>query len=327
MTFDEILRDPELVRVAGQLEQMKRLSIRIDATPTDEAGLPVGTSKLGGVPDLPPGVAWPLSKLDAPTPSPGFSAAHPELAVLPPDGVIALPFVAQLRLRDLAGLDGAQLLPPSGMLYFFYNDVAFWSDTGPDNGVHDNIAGDSFGVYSFGTPANWRVLYWDGSEAELTRTSAPSQLPPETNYGACSLRFTTEWTLPKVETCFIAAYGSAEGKLVLTPDEWAVYAGLRYEARANRTIHHLLGYSDDMQPGAMELSYSWVRASFFPELAPWAELGARERQHEFEQGRLLLQIDGERNGMQWGRDGRLFFFIREADLDARDFSKVWATTQ
>ena len=40
MSIEEILRDPALARVAGQLEQLKRLSIRIDATPAEDTELP-----------------------------------------------------------------------------------------------------------------------------------------------------------------------------------------------------------------------------------------------------------------------------------------------
>ena len=61
---------------------------------------PVGGSRLGGRPDLPPGTAWPHSSDGRP-----------------------LAFVAQLDLQDVA-VEGYPSLPPAGTLSFFYDDVA-----------------------------------------------------------------------------------------------------------------------------------------------------------------------------------------------------------
>ncbi len=61
------------------------------------AALPLGASRFGGVPDLPPGVAWP-ARDDVP-----------------------MEFVAQLRLADCAAHDPLGRLPATGHLWFFYN--------------------------------------------------------------------------------------------------------------------------------------------------------------------------------------------------------------
>lgn len=60
-------------------------------------GLELGDSRFGGLPDLPPGVAWPAR-----------------------DGV-PMEFVAQIRLADVAAHDPENDLPHSGSLLFFYN--------------------------------------------------------------------------------------------------------------------------------------------------------------------------------------------------------------
>jgi uncharacterized protein YwqG len=71
-----------------------------------------------------------------------------------------------------------------------------------------------------------------------------------------------------------------------------------------------------------------VRHRFFPGTSPFSSLTIRERYEEFFRGRLLLQISEERSiKVRFGRDGRLFFFLREQDLKARDFSKVWVKDQ
>jgi uncharacterized protein YwqG len=69
------------------------LSLRVDATAVDD--WPVGTSKLGGAPDVPAGWTWPTF------------------------GDLPLMFVAQVNLAALRGHPVARALPDAGMLAFF----------------------------------------------------------------------------------------------------------------------------------------------------------------------------------------------------------------
>jgi uncharacterized protein YwqG len=86
-----------LDRIKGDLEPLMKPAIGIKANPTEENSLAVGASKLGGLPDLSAGVAWPMWK-DLP-----------------------MSFIAQFRLADLRPYDVEKALPPRGMLYFFYD--------------------------------------------------------------------------------------------------------------------------------------------------------------------------------------------------------------
>lgn len=78
----------------GQLAQP---SLLLTATPTDDSAIALGASRLGGLPDLPPGRAWPQMN-GAP-----------------------MSFLGQIRLQDAHGLDGGAVLPASGLLSFFYD--------------------------------------------------------------------------------------------------------------------------------------------------------------------------------------------------------------
>lgn len=48
-----------------------------------------------------------------------------------------------------------------------------------------------------------------------------------------------------------------------------------------------------------------------------------------EDWQLLLQIDSDEEnlGAMWGDCGRVYFWIRQQDLQKRDFSNVWLVLQ
>ncbi len=79
------------------LDVITRPSIRVQSTPAEDETLQPGTSKLGGLPDLASGVAW------------------PEWQGVPQS------FVGQIRLADVQPFDAEHVLPTNGLLSFFYN--------------------------------------------------------------------------------------------------------------------------------------------------------------------------------------------------------------
>lgn len=92
-------------------------SIRLHATPTT-AALPVGASRLGGVPDLASRQTWPSA------------------------GGSPLAFVAQIDLASLRGFPASRDLPEAGLLSFFY-------DTGQEHwGFDPKDAGHFTVLYS-----------------------------------------------------------------------------------------------------------------------------------------------------------------------------------
>lgn len=95
--FQAALVAAGLSRLVKDTDRLARPSIRITAAEVDESLLYVGASKLGGVPDLPTGAAW------------------PEWKGLPQS------FIAQIRLDDVRQYDTEKVLPQSGMLWFFYD--------------------------------------------------------------------------------------------------------------------------------------------------------------------------------------------------------------
>lgn len=93
----QALNDAGLSHLVGDLEPLIRESIRVNTQPGREPETAQGSSRLGGLPDLPPSITWPHWH-DMP-----------------------MSFVAQLNLAQIGGLDTGQALPPAGILYFFYD--------------------------------------------------------------------------------------------------------------------------------------------------------------------------------------------------------------
>jgi uncharacterized protein YwqG len=86
-----------LGRIAPALEALAAPSLRLKTRAADDQQLALGVTKLGGLPDLPAGTAWPNM-----------------------NGV-PLGFVAQIHLDELRAYPVAQALPVNGWLYFFYD--------------------------------------------------------------------------------------------------------------------------------------------------------------------------------------------------------------
>src|SRR5437667_11063546 len=100
--IDKLFADRRLKRVRNELEPLVRWSVRLGVAQTDDDALALGTTKLGGRPDLPSGLEWPVytpPRSDQQTPT-----------------TTTLPLVAQFRLSDIAPLDRSALLPPQGFL-------------------------------------------------------------------------------------------------------------------------------------------------------------------------------------------------------------------
>jgi hypothetical protein len=88
------------------------------------------------------------------------------------------------------------------------------------------------------------------------------------------------------------------------------------EARSGPTEHRLLGWPDIVQNAEMELECQRASAGIDWDWSATAEW------------RLLLQLASDDDaGMMWGDLGLLYFWIRERDLAARDFSRVWMIMQ
>ena len=104
-TLDELARmfaDRGLTSVFEQLKPHAKQSIVIDQEPAPSSDLPLGSSHLGGLPDLPRGQEWVRNT----------QTGDP------------MTFVGQINLAEVAAATESRL-PASGILFFFYDLEAF----------------------------------------------------------------------------------------------------------------------------------------------------------------------------------------------------------
>lgn len=283
---------------AGEVDSLlegARSSVRMHTTQSALEDLSPGASRLGGLPDLPTGVTWP-ERNGSP-----------------------LDFIAQIDLRDLAGL--LPELPQSGWLLFFFDPDDWSVGFDPDD------------------TSGWRVSYFDCEKALLDRAELPPRLPPKRSwlgrllfgpskprpaYDACGLRFDEDFRLRDED--------DEPERVDTTGDERELAFERLMEEETGQwgdDVRHRLGGHPDTIHGPMRLDCQLA--------ANGVKIGHPKyyrdpRVKELESGKsdweLLLQIDSDKNpGWMWCGGGRIYVWIRRQDLAARDFTKTWCLTQ
>lgn len=232
----------------------------------------------------------------------GGAPAMPAAAVWPTWQGRSLSFIAQLNLAEVAPHDARGLLPPTGWLAFFYDaQEQPWGETPTDRG-------------------RAVVQYYPAAE-ELATRPLPADLTVEaySAFSAAALTFAPEMTLPNPWDEDLPLPEDA-----FTEDQRAAYGFLLLTQHGDGTSR-LLGNSDNLQ-GPMRVqcvlaSQKYTSPDSQQLSAEQATTLAQQAAGEWE---LLLQLDSheEEAGMMWGDMGRLYFWIKRADLARRDFSQV-----
>ena len=280
----EWARSRDLSRVAKLIDDSLMNSIRIRCTAAHDDSFETCRSKIGGAPDLLHGVDWPLGK----------------------DGPMA--FVAQLNMQEVSHLDTAKVLPPKGVLHFFYDNVAQRWGFGPDD---------------YG---GWRVLYSIGDPRQFKRTDPPPGLPEESRFLASSADFSNEWTLPPIGSL------QTERMRFTNSETWAYIDMLNDLSTlygSDEQINRLIGHPDATQGGGMQVECQLASNGLdVGSSSGYADPRVPELKKGADDWIMLLQMDSENeSGMMWGDMGRIFYWIRKQDLARLDFTKVWLVLQ
>jgi uncharacterized protein YwqG len=166
-----------LTRIIPDVLRLMTPSIRL----VDQAGqntpARVGTSRLGGQPDLPPNTPWPTWK------------------------GVPMAFVGQIRLEEVAALDTDHCLPPKGLLAFFYDSKQETYGADPDDRGGWQV------LYQSGDPNSWQPLSFPAGlptgsqfkavpvsfQSELTLPSDPHQVDPGLQWSDDEIQHYEDW--------------------------------------------------------------------------------------------------------------------------------------
>ena len=300
------------LKIHDLFRQIEKTAIRVTHEKA-ETPVPIGQSKYGGKPHLPEGFEWPryLYKEDK------KSEDKP------------LSFLAQFNLAETHPFDTGELLPSTGMLYFFYEMESMkWGFDPKDNGCS-------------------RVFYIEDAAAQLTPVDFPEDLDDYYIIPEFILSFEKQKSLPSFEEFEVHAgnekilYEDAREQMVEgeeDADEWDLYerALENYGCPINDETDensHLLGYADVIQNEMLQECEMVTRGFYCGDAV--TGLSGEERKQIKEQRKewvLLFQMGTvadteEEYELMWGDAGCIYFYIKKEDLKARNFDKAWLLLQ
>ena len=210
-------------------------------------------------------------------------------------------FIAQIRLEDAHPYDVDGVLPAQGTLWFFYDaqQQTFGADPTDKGG--------------------WSVLFVEHS-ANLQRAIVPANFPTTSQFQACTLSFSREITL------------SLQPHLELVHFDWTDEEQQKYETfiatfptpEGRAAVHNrLLGNPETLQDD-MRLQCQYVSNGVTDESDPKADALAKDAL----EWQLLFQVDSDEHaGMRWANTGLLYYWLKKADLQTRQFAASWVVLQ
>ena len=155
--FIEPLQKAGLGDYIESILQHKKSCIRLHANPVnDPRTLPLGASRIGGLPDLPPQASWPIRN------------GRP------------CEFIAQIDLSEASQYDEAGLLPSEGWLLFFFDGRSY----------DDEI----FKPYQTG--GETILYYTGPVTSLERTHDYPVQLVDWQRYNTCTITYETDWMIP-----------------------------------------------------------------------------------------------------------------------------------
>ena len=282
-----------LSRVQADVLKLLQESIRLTlhSLDGDPISTPPGVSRLGGLPDLPGGVAWPLWKN------------------------LPMSFVGQVNLEDLDNFGPAQDLPKSGLLSFFYDATQETYGADPaDRG--------GWQVFCFPTAAQASGfhLFGRGDPHQLKPAPFPAGLPAGARFKPCRLTFASEYTLPGAPSQYLP-------DLDWTPDEIQRYEQFQASfpsAEDRKSLHfRMFGCPDQIQDDMQLQCALYANGFTAPDDAGAAQAAAHKAVWQ-----LLLQVDSDETiGMRWASYGILYFWLEKEALQQSQFDRSWLVMQ
>ena len=286
-----------LDRFEDKLLRLAKPAIQIHRTRTDDVAIPVGTSKLGGNPDLPIGFKWQYL------------------------GEKPLTFIVQFKLSEIAPQDISQALPSSGMLYYFYE-----ADEVPYGTYEHRDSWQVVYLEDENTP-----LVRTPHPTYQGRWGLIDALPSHT------VSFSSKLSLPRIFYNERFEYELDFNKPYEQDSEYEISEHKAYwkfcDSAYPEPYHHLLGYPIQIQYhiewDVVTLSQR-IKLQKKPESNQYfySDEQISHIRSEMSKWQFLFQIDSDDSlKVMWGDVGTLYICIPKASLAARQFEDCWKIMQ
>ena len=278
------------------LKPMQKSSIIINYDIEFNGECQIGSSKIGGKPDLPLDFKWFYFR----------GKSYDDIIDNRP-----LSFLAQINCEEAYEYDKGKLLPSKGMFYFFYElRTMTWGGDPNDKG-------------------SAKVYYYPGSVSELCRTEFPSDLPEEFRLFEMQIDFSSGRELPDFDE-FMELHDKCKYKQIDKYDAAKIKMGFDSEEEEQGKINKLFGYANLIQ-GGMLLGCEKITNGIYtgePNKIPKNEL--RQYKETCTKWQLLFQLDSiqtKNYEMLWGDIGQIYYYINIEDLNKLDFDNCWLMLQ
>ncbi|MDP2425265.1 MAG: YwqG family protein [Candidatus Izemoplasmatales bacterium] len=252
--------------------------------------LPIGSSKIGGKPDLPIDFEWYYYK--AKSLNTGIEIDRP------------LSFLAQFNLEEIKKYDLDNRLPNTGILYFFYEmESNKWGFDPADRGCA-------------------KVYYYNGCFNNLVSTDWPSGISDEFVFSEISLSFSPKVSAP----CYEELSPDWNFDIVDVYNEVLEKKGYTHGGYSSK----LLGYSDNIQGDMTLECQLVSNGLYCGDGTGYHSPRRKELEANKNQWKLLFQLDSideKKIQLYFGDMGRLYFYIKEEDLLNGNFDNIWFSLQ
>ena len=314
------------------LKTMIKNSIRIEYNENFEGECSVGSSKIGGKPDLPLDFNWYYYK----------GKTYEETLAILPLGIhkyinrekakfnteLPLSFIAQINCSEIHEFDKDKLFPKNGMLYFFYE-------------LENMVWG------SFDQKGGARVYYYPGNISKLYKRDFPLDLKEEFKLPEMPMTFINKYELPHHEEfCELhdkynniiknnnIKYFELQDEYENTKIKMGFESDFDTVEKTKGKINKLLGYADIIQTGMLmdcETASKGVKLydnKGYSDKITKKEL--RQYKKNCKKWQLLFQLESiktEKYELLWNDVGKIYYYININDLSKQNFNNCWLILQ
>jgi len=276
--------------VSEILDSLKKNEITISTEFNNNSEI-VNKSKIGGKPYLPKDFIWPYYQ------------------------GLPLSFLAQINLEEVSSLDKDNLLPSTGMLYFFYElETEEWGYKPQSKGCA-------------------KVFYYEDI-SNFSLIDFPENMEDDYKIPEFKVNFKSNISLPSYEDFFNLVEDKEELEDITENEFYDIYHSAYDELSKKYLVPiekyiKLLAYPDVIQ-NSMEEECAAVTRGFNMGGIGYPKKYKEEIKKASKDWILLFQMDTLETSdyeLMFGDSGHIYFWIKKEDLANRNFENIWLILQ